>query len=262
MTHSYNHCMVTPANLRLDNLLASLSLNLAEEGQQALERASGLTGSATTALLALEEFLDGAHVGRLAAVLGLTHSGAVRVVTQLERDGLAERHEGADRRRVEVGLTTKGRKGSRRARAARGAGLPGAGRADHEGPEALAPAPGGTGRGPLERQQRLDRRRGPRTRGAAGQGGLRTSRQPRRVAAGEGHRGLVVSHLRLHRLRPARGPLPGATDRRASDRSIGWPRSHPDRPEPAGRDRWMDPASPSGQAERRATPSSTATVRR
>jgi MarR family transcriptional regulator, negative regulator of the multidrug operon emrRAB len=111
--------MVLPANLRLDNLLASLSLNLAEEGQHALERASGLTGSATTALLALEEFLDGAHVGRLAAVLGLTHSGAVRVVTQLERDGLAERHEGADRRRVEVRLTTKGRKRSRQARAAR-----------------------------------------------------------------------------------------------------------------------------------------------
>ena len=111
--------MVTPANLRLDNLLASLSLNLAEEGQRALERASGLTGSATTALLALEEFLDGAHVGRLAAVLGLTHSGAVRVVTQLERDGLAERHEGADRRRVEVRLTAKGRKRSRQARAAR-----------------------------------------------------------------------------------------------------------------------------------------------
>jgi MarR family transcriptional regulator, negative regulator of the multidrug operon emrRAB len=111
--------MVTPANLRLDNLLASLSLNLAEEGQQALERASGLTGTATTALLALEEFLDGAHVGRLAAVLGLTHSGAVRLVTQLERDGLAERHEGADRRRVEVRLTTKGRNRSRHARAAR-----------------------------------------------------------------------------------------------------------------------------------------------
>src|ERR1035437_7440106 len=258
MTHSYNHCMVTPANLRLDNLLASLSLNLAEEGQQALERASGLTGSATTALLALEEFLDGAHVGRLAAVLGLTHSGAVRVVTQLERDGLAESHEGADRRRGEGRLTTKGRKRSRPGRAGPGGG----GGSPQEGPEAPAPGPGGTGRGPLERQQRLDRRRGPRTRGAAGQGGLRTSRQPRRVAAGEGHRGLVVSHLRLHRLRPARGPLPGATDRRASDRSIGWPSSQRDRPERAGRAGWMDPASPSGQAERRATPSSTATVRR
>ena len=39
------------------------------------------------ALLALEEFLGDAHVGRLADVLGLTHSGAVRLVTQLERDG-------------------------------------------------------------------------------------------------------------------------------------------------------------------------------
>jgi DNA-binding MarR family transcriptional regulator len=111
--------MVTRGNLRLVNLLASLSLNLAEQGQQALERASGLTGTAATALLALEEFLDGAHVGRIAEVLGLTHSGAVRLVTQLERDGLAERHEGDDRRRVEVRLTTRGRRRSRQARAAR-----------------------------------------------------------------------------------------------------------------------------------------------
>ena len=113
--------MVASANPRLDNLLASLSLNLAEEGQQALARASGLTGNATAALLALEEFLGGAHVGRLADVLGLTHSGAVRLVTQLERDGLAKRHEGADRRRVEVRLTTKGQRRAREARSARGA---------------------------------------------------------------------------------------------------------------------------------------------
>jgi DNA-binding MarR family transcriptional regulator len=119
MTDSYNHCVTTSANPRLDNLLASLTLNLAEEGQQALERASGLAGSAAAALLALEQFLGGAHVGRLADVLGLTHSGAVRLVTQLERDGLAERHEGADRRRVEVRLTTKGRRRARAARTAR-----------------------------------------------------------------------------------------------------------------------------------------------
>ena len=59
------------------------------------------------ALLALEEFLGDAHVGRLADVLGLTHSGAVRLVGQLERDGLAERRTGADRRRVEVRLTLR-----------------------------------------------------------------------------------------------------------------------------------------------------------
>ncbi len=111
--------MAASANPRLDNLLASLSLNLAEDGQQALERASGLTGAATTALLALEEFLGGAHVGRVAEVLGLTHSGAVRLVTQLERDGLAERHTGEDRRRVEVRLTTSGHRRARDARAAR-----------------------------------------------------------------------------------------------------------------------------------------------
>jgi DNA-binding MarR family transcriptional regulator len=119
MIRSYNHGVTVSANRRLDNLLASLSQNLAEEGQQALERASGLTGSATAALLALEEFLGGAHVGRLADVLGLTHSGAVRLVTQLERDRLAERHEGTDRRRVEVRLTTTGQRRAREARAAR-----------------------------------------------------------------------------------------------------------------------------------------------
>lgn len=71
------------------------------------------------ALLSLEEFLGGAHVGRLADVLGLTHSGAVRCVTQLERDGLAERQAGADRRRVNVQLTSEGQRRAREARAAR-----------------------------------------------------------------------------------------------------------------------------------------------
>jgi MarR family transcriptional repressor of emrRAB len=119
VTDSYNNRMATSANPRLENLLISLSLNLAEEGQAALERASGLTGSATTALLALEEFLGDAHVGRLAEVLGLTHSGAVRLVTQLERDGLAERRPGSDRRTVEVRLTATGLLRARQARTAR-----------------------------------------------------------------------------------------------------------------------------------------------
>jgi DNA-binding MarR family transcriptional regulator len=110
-----------PANPRLANLLASVTLNLAEESQAALERTTGLSGSATAALLALEEFLDGAHVGRLADVLGLTHSGAVRLVTQLEAEGLAQRRTGSDRRRVEVRLTARGRARAREARRARAA---------------------------------------------------------------------------------------------------------------------------------------------
>ncbi|GAB3589473.1 hypothetical protein GCM10027446_01970 [Angustibacter peucedani] len=111
--------MADPAIDRLDNLLASLSLNLAADGQEALERASGVVGSAAVALLALDEFANGVHVGRLASVLGLTHSGAVRVVSQLEAEGLAGRRPGADRRRVEVRLTAKGRRRARTARRAR-----------------------------------------------------------------------------------------------------------------------------------------------
>lgn len=106
---------------RLENLLASLSLNLAEEAVAALERESGLTGSATAGLLALEEFLNESHIGRLADALGLTHSGAVRLVSQLEAEGLAVRRPGADRRRVQVRLTARGRRRARAARSARDA---------------------------------------------------------------------------------------------------------------------------------------------
>ena len=119
MTRSYNNQMTAVPNPRLDNLLAALALNLGEETTAALERASGLTGSAAAALLALEEFLGGAPVGRLADVLGLTPSGRVRLVTQLERAGLAQRRPGADRWRVEIRLTTRGRRVAQAARRAR-----------------------------------------------------------------------------------------------------------------------------------------------
>ena len=121
MTDSYNHSVAASANPRLDNLLVSLSLNLAEESSAALEGASGVAGSAALALLALEEFLGDAHVGHVAEVLGLTHSGAVRLVTQLETAGLAGRRPGEDRRRVEVRLTAAGRRAAALARAARDA---------------------------------------------------------------------------------------------------------------------------------------------
>jgi DNA-binding MarR family transcriptional regulator len=113
--------MAADVHPRLDNLVAALALNLGEETSTALEQASGLSGSAAIALLALEEFLGDAHVGRLADVLGLTHSGAVRLVTQLESAGLAERRTGADRRRVEVRLTEQGRRRAQKARRARDA---------------------------------------------------------------------------------------------------------------------------------------------
>lgn len=115
MTDSYN----TRVD-RLGNLLGSLALGLSDDATRALEAASGLSGRGPDALLALEEFLGDAPVSRLADVLGLTHSGAVRLVALLEAEGLAERRAGrADRRQVEVRLTRRGRTRAARARAAR-----------------------------------------------------------------------------------------------------------------------------------------------
>lgn len=121
MIHSYNIGVDATRNPRLENLLASLSLNLAQESTTAIEDASGLSGGAAVALLALHEFLGDAHVGRLADVLGVTHSGAVRLVSQLEAKGLASRRSGDDRRRVEVRLTPEGRRRAVAARTARDA---------------------------------------------------------------------------------------------------------------------------------------------
>jgi MarR family transcriptional repressor of emrRAB len=113
--------MASPVHPRLDNLLGSLTLNLAQDAAAALERSSQVAGRAAAALLALEEFLGEAHVGQLSDVLGLTHSGAVRLINQLEAEGLAERSPGTDRRRVEVRLTARGRRRAATARAARDA---------------------------------------------------------------------------------------------------------------------------------------------
>ena len=201
MTHSYNNPMGTSANPRLDNLLAAL---VAQPGRGVARprssRPSGLAGSAALALLALEEFLGDAHVGRLADVLGLTHSGAVRLVSQLEAAGLAERRTGGDRRRVEVRLTAAGRR-----RAACRAGRPGRG-----------------GRGD---DRRADQRRGRRPRTTPHQARRGARRGPRRAAPRGRRPGLVVPDLRLRGVRAARGPLPGPGDRRggaAVPRLVPW----------------------------------------
>lgn len=123
MSRSYNSPVTPQAHPRLNNLLASLSLNLSREAAVALEGTTGLSGNAPAALLALHEFLDEAHIGRLADALGLTHSGTVRLVDQLEAAGLVERVPGTDRRRMQVRLTGPGHRRATAARAAREAVL-------------------------------------------------------------------------------------------------------------------------------------------
>jgi DNA-binding MarR family transcriptional regulator len=96
-------------------------------GALALVVTDGLGTSVTTdlgsvtdaaALSALAQFLDGATVDRVHQVLGLTPSGAVRLVDRLEAAGLVTRAAGPDRRSRAVVLTGAGRD---RARAVGGA---------------------------------------------------------------------------------------------------------------------------------------------
>jgi DNA-binding MarR family transcriptional regulator len=67
----------------------------------------------------LHEFLVGASMDQLRQAVGLSSSGAVRLVDRLEVAGYVERQAGADARSVAVVLTPSGRAASKRVRVAR-----------------------------------------------------------------------------------------------------------------------------------------------
>lgn len=71
----------------------------------------------------MHEFLDGGSVTQLSSVLGLTHSGTVRLVDRLEVEGLVERVGARDGRAVSVVLTRTGRRMAVRILQAREASL-------------------------------------------------------------------------------------------------------------------------------------------
>ena len=92
------------------NTLGALSLVLADRMSAAVEAVAALGPSAPSALAALHEFLDGGSVTQLSSVLGLTHSGTVRLVDRLGAEGLVERVGAQDGRAVSVVLTRSGRR--------------------------------------------------------------------------------------------------------------------------------------------------------
>jgi DNA-binding MarR family transcriptional regulator len=92
------------------NTLGALSLVVADRMNASVEPIAALGPSAPAALAALHEFLDGGSVTQLSSVLGLTHSGTVRLVDRLEAEGLVERVGAQDGRAVSVVLTRSGRR--------------------------------------------------------------------------------------------------------------------------------------------------------
>ncbi|MDT4996082.1 MAG: hypothetical protein QOD45_150 [Pseudonocardiales bacterium] len=111
---------MTDANdARLANLLGVTATALADEIREQTVDAVGEHGAAAAALVALSQSQDGAPIGRLADVLGLTHSGAVRLIDRLDELGYVRRREAPDRRAVSVRLTARGRAVAERVAAAR-----------------------------------------------------------------------------------------------------------------------------------------------
>ncbi len=104
---------------RQANLLATLALGISDRVRQAEETAAGHGSAAPAALVALHEFLGGASIDQLRRVVGLTPSGAVRLIDKLGEAGLVRRSPGRDGRSVAVTLTRRGDGTARRVLAGR-----------------------------------------------------------------------------------------------------------------------------------------------
>ncbi|HKG67145.1 MAG TPA: MarR family transcriptional regulator [Solirubrobacteraceae bacterium] len=105
------------------NALGALALEVTRRVQEAGEDASPHGASVPAALTALHGLTGGQSIDALRRVVGLTHSGAVRLVDRLAAAGLVERRVGADGRAVALQLTPEGRRAARRVLARREAAI-------------------------------------------------------------------------------------------------------------------------------------------
>jgi len=98
------------ANRRLTNLLGAAAVGVSDAIQDAVTGEAGLDVSSATALVTLLDFAPSESVRFLSQVLGLTHSGAVRLVDRLVAAGYATRAAAEDERAVALTLTPRGRR--------------------------------------------------------------------------------------------------------------------------------------------------------
>ena len=108
---------------RTGNLLGALSRAVTDRTSTAAGDALGQSESAAVALSALHHFLKDPSVDLLRQVLGLTPSGAVRLVDRLQAAGHVTRRPGRDGRSISLRLTASGRRAAERVSAARAAVL-------------------------------------------------------------------------------------------------------------------------------------------
>ena len=101
------------------NILGALALIITDQTEAAIVTAAGHSASAAAALSALHQLLPQATVDTMRRVLGLTPSGAVRLVDRLADSGHVTRGPGPDGRSRSVRLTREGRRAARRVAQAR-----------------------------------------------------------------------------------------------------------------------------------------------
>jgi MarR family transcriptional regulator, negative regulator of the multidrug operon emrRAB len=107
------------SHAREANMLGTLALAVADRVRAATEDVAPHGASAPAALVALHEFLGTPTIDELARVLGLTHSGTVRLVDRLCAAGLLERTRTSDPRARALRLTDAGDAAAVRIRDAR-----------------------------------------------------------------------------------------------------------------------------------------------
>jgi MarR family transcriptional repressor of emrRAB len=105
------------------NAFGALALAVSDRVRSAVEGVAGHGASGPAALVALDGVAGGGSIDALRRILGITHSGTVRLVDRLAAAQLVERRVGADARAVSIHLTPRGRRTARRVLAAREAAL-------------------------------------------------------------------------------------------------------------------------------------------
>lgn len=107
---------------RAINLFGALVTALNDELESATEHAAD-HGAAFPAALTSIQGEPGLSIDQLRRILGLSHSGAVRLLDRLESDKAVERKAGPDGRTVALHLTVTGQRQARAVQSARRAAL-------------------------------------------------------------------------------------------------------------------------------------------
>ena len=111
--------MGNPRRARTANLVAAAAVGLTDAITGSIRAVTDLDLTAATALVALLDFTPGGSVGALARVVGITHSGAVRLAERLVAAGYVDRQAGDDARSRLLTLTPAGVQLAEQVRAAR-----------------------------------------------------------------------------------------------------------------------------------------------